>query len=98
MTAGTQFDSGITRPASCKPYAVTVAELLIRMAATLRSVGCRCEHNVPYAGCKVPQIVTRECARCRCLREYEEISPPSESARIAQASAECRGNAAGGVP
>lgn len=71
--------------------------LIDRMARALRSVGCRCTHNVPYAGCKVPQFVTRECARCRCLREYDELSPPSTPTRIAQASVGCSGNAAGGV-
>lgn len=47
--------------------------LLDRAIQALRSVGCRCEHNVPYAGCKVPQVTTKECARCRCIREYEEM-------------------------
>lgn len=46
--------------------------LLDAAIQALRSVGCRCEHNVPYAGCAEPQFVTRECARCRCLREYDE--------------------------
>jgi hypothetical protein len=46
--------------------------LLDAAIATLRTMGCRCEHNVPYAGCKVPQVVTRECTRCRCIREFDE--------------------------
>ncbi len=50
--------------------------LLVAAIQALRSVGCRCEHNVPYAGCAEPQFVVRECARCRCLREFEEIKPP----------------------
>lgn len=48
--------------------------LLDAAIAALRTMGCRCEHNVPYAGCKIPQTVTRECARCRCIREYEAIN------------------------
>lgn len=47
--------------------------LLESAIQALRSVGCRCEHNVPYAGCTEPRVVVRECSRCRCLREYSEI-------------------------
>lgn len=46
-------------------------ELLDRAINALRSAGCRCQHNVPYAGCKIARKVISECARCRCLREYE---------------------------
>lgn len=67
--AVTTHDSGLARPSDCNSH-----PLMDRMAAALRSVGCRCEHNVPYIGCAEPQIVTRECARCRCLREYAEMS------------------------
>lgn len=47
--------------------------LLACAIQALRTLGCRCEHNVPYAGCAEPQITTRECARCRCIREYEAL-------------------------
>jgi hypothetical protein len=52
--------------------------LLDAAIQALRSVGCRCEHNVPYAGCAEPQIVVRECARCRCIREYGGIKQVTE--------------------
>jgi hypothetical protein len=48
-------------------------EICERMYAALKSVGCRCEHNVPYAGCAEPQFVKQKCARCSCIEDYEEM-------------------------
>lgn len=41
------------------------------MYAALRSLPCRCEHNVPYAECKVEQHVTKMCARCSSMAAWE---------------------------
>jgi hypothetical protein len=43
------------------------------MYAVLRNMGCTCTHNVPYAGCKVPQVVVQACARCRALAGWDAI-------------------------
>jgi hypothetical protein len=69
MTAANPTGSARARPQelTCKSDAVRL--LLDRMAATLVSVGCRCTHDSPYT----PHVVTYECARCRCLREYREM-------------------------
>lgn len=71
-------DATTTGVARARPQELTcksdaVRTLLDRMAATLVSVGCRCQHNVPYVGLPELQVVTHECARCRCLREYREM-------------------------
>lgn len=30
-----------------------------------------CRHNVPYAGQAEPQVVVKECARCKARRDWE---------------------------
>lgn len=39
----------------------------------LTHMGCTCETNVPYKGCKVDQFVTRQCSRCKCIETYEAM-------------------------
>lgn len=40
--------------------------------AALKMMPCRCQHNVPYPGCQVEQVVTAECARCSAIKRWEK--------------------------
>lgn len=40
------------------------------MFAALRTMQCTCQHNVPYAGGQVEQVVTKQCARCRSMAAW----------------------------
>lgn len=40
------------------------------MFSALRTVQCTCQHNVPYAGGQVEQVVTKQCARCRSMAAW----------------------------
>lgn len=44
-----------------------------RLYAAIANLPCRCCHNVPYAGCKVEQIVTERCARCSSMAEWDAL-------------------------
>jgi hypothetical protein len=39
----------------------------------LRNMGCTCSHNVPYAGCKVEQVVVTPCSRCLAIAAWEAV-------------------------
>jgi hypothetical protein len=46
----------------------------------LRSLPCRCSHNVPYAGGQVERKATIECARCVSMRLWDETKIKTPSA------------------
>lgn len=46
----------------------------------LKNLGCRCEHNVLYAGMQTEQLVTKQCARCKSMAEWERVKPLVERA------------------
>lgn len=46
-------------------------EAALAMYRALVNLPCRCEHNVPYADCKVGQHVTKACARCQSMAEWD---------------------------
>ena len=57
-----------------------IMDLVRDSMSALRMMPCRCEHNVPYAGCAVEQIVTRQCKRCEVLAKYDALQlrhPPT---------------------
>lgn len=39
--------------------------------STLGNTSCWCRHNVPYADCKVKQVVTKECQRCKVRKDWD---------------------------
>jgi hypothetical protein len=43
------------------------------MYAALKNLPCRCQHNVPYEGCKVPRFVTQQCARCKSMEAHDAM-------------------------
>jgi hypothetical protein len=52
--------------------ALTAANSMYR---ALRLMNCTCAHNVPYAGCKIKQVVLVACGRCKALSAWESIAP-----------------------
>jgi hypothetical protein len=64
-------------PASVE-QAIAAANFMYR---ALRNMGCTCTHNVPYAGCRIPQVIVTRCARCRALAAWRSIEQDTSGGR-----------------
>lgn len=43
------------------------------MHHALSNVPCICQHNIPYEGSQVVRFVTKQCARCRTMAQWERV-------------------------